>query len=43
MLNIRNLRYLTNSEGERIGVVLPIKEYERLIKPFEDIKKLKEK
>jgi hypothetical protein len=42
MLKIKNLRYLTDSEGERIGVVIPIKEYERIIKSLEDFKQSKE-
>jgi hypothetical protein len=42
MLNLKNIKYLTDSEGKRIGVVVPIKEYEILIKSWEEVKKLKE-
>jgi len=30
-------RYLTNEKGERIGVLLDIKEYERLIEELEEL------
>ena len=42
MLNVRNLKYLTDFEGKKLGVVIPIKEYERLMKSLEDFKKLRE-
>ncbi len=42
MLNIKNLKYLTDSEGKRIGVVTPIKEYKRITKSLEDFKNSRE-
>ncbi len=42
MLNIKNLKYLTDSEGKRIGVVIPIKEYKRITKSLEDFKNSRE-
>jgi hypothetical protein len=42
MLNIKNLKYLTDSKGKRIGVVIPIKEYERIIKSLEDFNNSRE-
>ena len=40
MINIRNLKYLTDSNGKRLGVVIPIKEYQRIIKSLEGIETL---
>ncbi len=42
MLSIKNLRYLTDSEGKILGVIIPIKEYEKITKSLEDFKNSRE-
>ena len=34
-------RYITNEKGERVGVILDIKEYERLLEALEDLEDLR--
>ena len=36
-----NLKYITNDEGKRIAVVIPIKEYEELMEKLEDLDDLR--
>ena len=40
MINTRNSKYLTDSNGKRLGVVIPIKEYQRIIKSLEGVETL---
>ena len=34
-------RYITNEKGERVGVILDIKEYKRLLEALEDLEDLR--
>lgn len=34
-------RYVTNEKGERVGVILSVEEYERLLEALEDLEDLR--
>lgn len=41
MATLNGIRYITDENGEKISVILPISEYERLIEYLEDIEDVK--
>ncbi|QKJ30839.1 hypothetical protein HQ865_14135 [Mucilaginibacter mali] len=41
MLTLVRPQYITNENGERISVVLPVDEYERMIQELEDMDDVK--